>query len=184
MELVLRDVTPDDGKSLAHVLITANEEVFRGRVPDECLEFSEEESATNWTLFLEQGGLPKEDFMVVAETAQGEVVGYTWGGPNIKEAEYGGELRQISILPDYQRKGIGRRLVCHVAEQLAKQAIHSLRVEVLKVNPHREFYARLGGTFINEFPYDWDGVILPACVYAWADTSTLLKEHCDDTNDV
>jgi ribosomal protein S18 acetylase RimI-like enzyme len=112
--------------------------------------------------------------MIAAETGMGEFVGYAWGGA-YDHPLYRGELRQIMILPEYQRHGIGRRLVRHVAERLAEQGIHSMRVEVLYINPNRAFYERLGGAFLEEGVWDWDGVLLPKYVYGWADTGTLIS---------
>lgn len=177
MEIVLRDVVPTDAHALAHVLITANEAAFRGRVPDQCLESSEIESAANWQHTLSEG-LPADDFMLVAQTLDGEVIGYAWGGPSTQNAPSLGELRQLSVLPTYQRRGIGRRLVCAVARRLGEQGINSMMVEVLRVNPNRAFYERLGGVFVSEHPYDWDGVTLSMCVYRWIDTEALLIEQC------
>jgi GNAT superfamily N-acetyltransferase len=177
MDIVLRDVVHADASTLAHVLITANEDAFRGRVPDQCLESSEAESAANWRHTLSEE-LPADDFMIVAQTLDGEVVGYTWGGPNTKDAPYMGELRQLSVLPAYQGHGIGRRLVCEVARRLGEQGIYSMMVEVLRVNPNRAFYERLGGVFVSEHPCDWDGIQLFMCVYGWEDTSTFLSDHC------
>lgn len=172
MNVTLRDVTPDDAEALAHVLITAGESAFRGLVPDQCLTFTEAESAANWRRFLGGEGVPEADIFVVA-VVDGEVVGYVWGGPNDKDQVYGGELRQIQILPEYQGRGVGRKLVAYVAEKLASQKIYSMRVEVMCVNPNRAFYERLGAKYVSEHPYDWDGVIMPSCVYGWADTRGL-----------
>lgn len=177
MDVALRDVVAGNAGALAHVLVTANEHAFRGRVPDQCLESTEAESAANWQRFLAQG-LPSGDLMVVAHTPAGTVIGYTWASPHPEDTVYRGEIRQLSVLPTYQRRGIGRRLVCHLARRLAEQHIDSLRVEVLRVNPNRIFYERLGGIFVAEHPYDWDGVTLASCVYGWADTRSLLVGQC------
>jgi hypothetical protein len=47
-DLILRDVQVGDAEALAHILVTVGESAFRGRVPDQCLTFTEAESATNW----------------------------------------------------------------------------------------------------------------------------------------
>lgn len=177
MAISLRDVVPDDADALAHVLIPSNNHAFQGRVPEVCLEFTEAESSANWKRMLDEG-LPDGDFMVVAMTA-GMVVGYTWGGPNTKDMRYAGELRQIAVLPTYQGQGIGRQLVCYVAQRLAdEQDIHSMLVEVLHINPNRAFYERLGAQYVSERPYEWDGVPFVMDAYGWADTGALLADHC------
>lgn len=181
MILTIRDLTPDDIDALAHILVTANDHAFRGLIPDKIVDFPEEESAANWREFLEGEGLPVDDFMLVAEV-DGQVVGYTWGGPNDKEAEYGGEIRQLNLLPAYQKRGIGRQLVCVLARRLADRNIHSLRVWTLCVNPNRAFYERLGGVFVREFSPELDGFILSGCIYGWTDTRPLIDSCVDLTS--
>jgi hypothetical protein len=60
-----------------------------------------------------------------------------------------------------------------VAVRLADRGIPSRRVEALAVNPRREFCERLGARWLAEHDYDWDGVVLPECVYGWPDTRSL-----------
>lgn len=171
-DLRLRDARVGDAEVLAHILITATDAAFRGRVPDRCLAFTEAESAANWRRTLVDG-LAVGDFLVVAERPGEAPVGYAWGGPRHDDPVYRGELRQIQVLPSEQGTGIGRLLVRHVAGRLADRGIHSLRVEVLRVNPHCGFYERLGARYLAEHVRDWDGVVLPECVYGWADTRSL-----------
>ena len=176
MDIAIRDVVPLDALSLAHVLITANDHTFRGLVPDQCLEFSEAESAANWQKFFSQG-LPADEFMLVAETLAQECVGYAWARPNTKDNDYHAELRQLMVLPDYQGQGIGRHLVRDAAQRLLTQGLQSLRVEVLCINPNRTFYERLGAQYQSEHAYNWDGVSLSMCVYGWHDIRTLLMSE-------
>jgi GNAT superfamily N-acetyltransferase len=79
----------------------------------------------------------------MAEPPGGPPIGYAWGGPRVDDPVYRGELRQIGVLPSAQGQGIGRRLARYVADRLATQGIHSMRVEVVGVNPNRRFYERL-----------------------------------------
>src|SRR5438552_3360153 len=99
MELILRDVIPSDAPSLAHIMCIANDHTFRGLVPDQCLEFSEAESTTNWQRFLAQG-LLVDNLMLVAETPNKECVGYAWAGLNATDTVFQAELRQIMVLPE------------------------------------------------------------------------------------
>ena len=167
----LRPVGPSDAAALAHILVTANERAFRGIVPDQCLNFTEPQSAANWHRAL-TAGLPPDDFFVLIERADEPPVGYVWAGPS-DDAGFRGQLRQINILPAYQRQGIGRLLVREAAAHLVARGIQSLWVETLRCNPNRLFYERLGAQYLGERPYDWDGVILPMCRYGWSDTRPL-----------
>ena len=171
MDISFRDVVVGDADALAHILITSNEASFRGVVPDRVLKSTEAESALNWRRTLSRG-LPVHDVMILALTA-GETVGYVWGGPHQRDALYRGELKQLMVLPSFWRRGIGRALVRQVVTHLAEDGIGSLRVEVLKLNPNRSFYKRLGGRLVSEHLHDWDGFVSPMYVYGWKDTRGL-----------
>jgi ribosomal protein S18 acetylase RimI-like enzyme len=116
---------------------------------------------------------PGEVLLVAAE--EGVVVGYAIGEPCADDEVYRGQLTQLCVLPSHQRRSVGRLLLREVASRLAAQGIHSLRVGVLRVNPNRLFYERLGGQYLYDRELDWDGVLLPECVYGWRDTRRLLE---------
>jgi len=172
VDIVIREALPDDAEAIAHVMVTAMQSAFRGIVPEYCLEWPD--SAANWKKTL-TNGLDGGVFLDVAQAEDGLVVGYAMGGPSTTDTAYRGELIQLSVLPNYQRRGIGSLLVRHVARRLAAQGIHSMCVKVLRANPNRLFYERLGGQYVSEHPYDWDGVIFPMCVYGWTDTRQLIE---------
>jgi len=52
-------------------------------------------------------------------------------------------LEILLILPDYQKQGLGTRIL-HTIQTEASLKQKPLRLSVLKVNPAREFYRRLG----------------------------------------
>jgi hypothetical protein len=56
------------------------------------------------------------------------------------------------VQPTYHRQCIGRLLLWDVAQKLAEQDVESLCVRVLKDNPNRSFYERLGGQYVSERP--------------------------------
>ena len=171
MSCQLRPVGPSDAAALAHILVTANERTFRGIVPDQCLDFTEAQSAANWHRSL-TAGIPPDDFFVLVERAGDQPLGYVWARPS-DDVAYRAELRHINIVPLHQGQGIGRLLVREAAVHLAARGIHSLWVETLRCNPNRAFYERLGAQYLSERPHDWDGVILPMCRYGWRDTAPL-----------
>jgi ribosomal protein S18 acetylase RimI-like enzyme len=119
-------------------------------------------------------GFEADVFLDVAEAENRRIIGYVMGGLTIDE-RYRGEVMQLNVLPSFQRQGIGKLLMHHAAQRLVAQGINSLCVKVLRTNPNRIFYKRLGGQYVGEHPYDWDGVIMPECVYGWADTKALLN---------
>ena len=175
MTVTLRDVAPGDAAALAHVLVTANEHAYRGVVPDQCLNFTEAESAANWKRPLTDG-LAAGEFMLIAETAGPAVVAYAWGSAHAMDARFDGQLKQLNVLPEHQGRGLGRLLVGHVATRLAREhGARSMCVETLHCNPNRPFYERLGAVFVSRRDFDWDGVVLPMCLYGWTDLDPLLR---------
>lgn len=171
-DITFRAVTEHDAAALAHVLVTTNNSNYRGIVPDQCLTFTEAESASNWRRKL-RTALPDSDAFLLAEH-DGAVVAYAWGGLSDADPRIG-VIRQIMVLPSHQRTGLGRMLVRQVASHLIDQGVESIRVEVLRMNPCRPFYERLGARYVSERPFDWDGTTLSMCTYAWDDPRALAR---------
>jgi GNAT superfamily N-acetyltransferase len=61
-------------------------------------------------------------------------------------------LLQILLSPDAQKKGVGGRLIRGVIAE-ARACGASLRLSVLKHNPDRALYHRLGFQIVDEEPY-------------------------------
>jgi GNAT superfamily N-acetyltransferase len=59
------------------------------------------------------------------------------------------QLDQLFILPEFQRQGFGRVILEQTIEK-AKSMGLPLRLWVLRVNPAREFYERLGFSIIEQ----------------------------------
>jgi ribosomal protein S18 acetylase RimI-like enzyme len=58
-------------------------------------------------------------------------------------------LTSLYILPEYQRRGIGTLLIKSVIEGAFQEGL-PVRLRVLKVNPARRLYERLGFTVVEE----------------------------------
>jgi ribosomal protein S18 acetylase RimI-like enzyme len=170
----IRDATPADAPALADTVIEPIITTFRGRVPDQCLSWlTKEESIANWQRWFQSDGSDGE-FLLVAELMEGSVVGCALGGPQPDDPQFHGEFYLLGVLSAYQGRGIGRHLVKAVAARLLQQGIQSMQVGVLTVNPNRHFYERLGGRYVRERPYDWNGVLFSEAIYGWTDLTGLL----------
>src|SRR5439155_2101680 len=117
-KLTIRDAVYADATDLADVVIDTNSATFRSLVPDQCLDWPKAESIANWQRFLGECDRSDGKFLLVAETAEGRVVGCALGGPQADEPPYQAELYVLNILPAYQRHGLGRRLVARTAARL------------------------------------------------------------------
>jgi ribosomal protein S18 acetylase RimI-like enzyme len=61
-------------------------------------------------------------------------------------------LRTLYLLPDFQGRGIGCSLVSALQKEAAARAV-PMRLHVLKVNPAKRFYERLGFGVEEETEY-------------------------------
>ncbi|NBJ11779.1 GNAT family N-acetyltransferase [Microvirga arsenatis] len=108
--------------------------------------------------------------LLVAETDDGEIVGFIRGGPiRNKEARLLGteaEIYAIYLLDRIKRQGIGRRLMHGVFDHLTHQGFRSVGLWVLKDNlGARRFYEALGGTAGPEQSFDLRGQIVTEVAY-------------------
>lgn len=81
--------------------------------------------------------LPAKTFAIAA-TGDGDA-----GALNLREKADHIWLEMVIVLPEYQRRGIGR-LLLEYAQRQARKAHKPLRLSVLKLNPAHEFYRHMG----------------------------------------
>src|SRR5215472_10399138 len=85
-------------------------------------------------------------FCLVVERANSELVGFAkgmWYDGDLQG--FRGELNKIYLLREYQRQGLGRRLVGHVARRFFRQGIRSMVLFGDARNPSCRFWDALGG---------------------------------------
>ncbi len=150
---------------------------YAGIVPDEHLaNLSYERAQAGWMEHLSnpQG----ETHAFVAEAPSGQIVALTSCGP-LHEALAGfdGELYVLYVLKPFQGMGYGRLLVKRVVEDLVSRGFHSMVIWVLKDNPARRFYERLGGRMIAEKVVEIGGKQLVDVGYAWSDLAVVAEPN-------
>jgi ribosomal protein S18 acetylase RimI-like enzyme len=166
-EITIRRAEPGDEAGMAFVHVASWRAAYQGLVPQEALDqLSVRTRSAQWRRVLE--GQAPDQFAYVACDAAHEVVGFANGGPERGEVPgYDSEVHAIYLLPDVQRRGIGRRLLVEVAEELTERGYRSLAVWVLADNPARAFYTALGGLPVAEKRIEIGGVSLPEVAYGW-----------------
>jgi len=71
------------------------------------------------------------------------------GGFVLKEGNDHLWLEMIIIKPGYQQEGIGRRILTYI-QSIAKEKSLPLRLSIIKANPVRPFYLKLGFSQYDE----------------------------------
>jgi ribosomal protein S18 acetylase RimI-like enzyme len=106
------------------------------------------------------------------------LVGYTTVGraraavPGMSRAD--GEIETLYVLDDWRDRGVGRRLIRTGAAHLAAAGSRAAFLWVLRSNPSRWFYERLGGRTVAEADTSVAGVAVPQLAYAWDPIEKLI----------
>lgn len=167
--ILIRRATLEDAAAIATVHVTAWKEAYRGIVPDEFLDNLPIQRRTDqWVNMLSDTGSIYH-CAFVAEM-DGQVVGFSnYGSCREKDLGFEGELFAIYILRAAYKQGIGRALVIEAVKGLREAGYGNMLVWVLKDNPARGFYERLGGVYLAEKPIEIGGAQLVEVAYGWRD---------------
>jgi ribosomal protein S18 acetylase RimI-like enzyme len=100
-------------------------------------------------------------FCLVVQRTDGELVGFAQANRS-DNPEYEGELAKIHLLRDYQRLGLGRRLVGRVARRFLARGIRSMWLFGDARNPSRRAWLSMGATKCDDDPgsgnYGWNDI--------------------------
>lgn len=171
--VLVRRATPGDAPAIARARVDSWRSTYRGMIPDAYLDGMQVEASTAlWDRVLTAGPNPTSVFVAEHGT---EIVGFS-AGNRLKEPKHGfdAELAAIYLRREFQRAGLGRRLVGAVVEAQHAHGATGLLTWVIAGNkPARAFYEGLGGELIVEQPFQWDGMDLVEAGYGWRDFEAL-----------
>lgn len=157
----IRRARVEDAAGIAKVHVQSWNETYPGIIPQDIIDgMSVEAKCAEWAINLLEGP-PHHRFTFVAVDPEDSVVGFAAGGALRKNLfagdeslqksleAYDGELQAIYMLRDFHGRGLGRRLFSEVSNELVRRGHRNLLVRVLKDNPTRGFYERMGGTLVG-----------------------------------
>lgn len=162
--------TAADCAAVAEVHVRSWRESFAGVVPQSFLDrMSVERRAAAFAQRFAQGGFYR---MFVAEAEGRGVVGFADFGDARDAVEgYESELYAIYLLPEFQRRGVGRGLFNRGVEFLVEHGRRSMYLLALEANPYRTFYERLGGRVVGRLQIELDGAPFEELIYGWKSLS-------------
>lgn len=167
----IRKATLSDARDIAKVQVDSWRTTYKDIVPANYLsQMSVEEREKVW-----HDMLPNHD-VFVAETTNGEIVGFASGGKERsgQYPPYEGELYVIYILEEHQREGLGKKLVKPIVQSLVRENIHYMIVMVLEQNPSKHFYESLGAKRIGKEEVSIGGKNVMELVYGWDDIRCMM----------
>lgn len=173
--VLIRKATYDDIKAMAKVNVDSWRSTYKSIVPDTYLD--------NMSYGLReksfQKALDDEQIIVYAAEEDEEVVGYIIGGKNREIEEfpaYEGELYALYLLKEFHGRGIGKELVSKLFDELKAHGIQHVMVKVLKENPAKIFYQRLGAKYVDVTCFEISHSILAEEVYGWENAPFNIKK--------
>jgi GNAT superfamily N-acetyltransferase len=164
----IRRAVRSDAAGMANVHVGAWRSTYAGILPDRLLtRLSMPQQALYY-----QAGIESGRAAYVAE-AEGRVIGFATASRSRSELGEG-EIETLYVLDDWREQGVGRGLMQATARRLARAGCRSAFLWVLRDNPSRWFYQRLGGRRVADAHTMAAGVPIPKTAYAWDPIDLLL----------
>lgn len=174
---LIRPATPADAAGIASVHVESWRSTYPGMLPDQYLVgLSKDVYQRRWRSILSGAAARSRHTYVVQDHADDTILGFASCGPQRTSlAGYGGEFYAIYLLDQAQGQGLGRRLLAAMAQDLVAGGVQAALVWVLRDNPNRFFYERLGGGMLAEQPISFAGTRLMEVAYGWTDLLPLAR---------
>lgn len=176
MVIQVRRARPADAVSIGAVHVAAWRSAYAGILPGDYLSrLSMPRQAAQYDATIRRGG---GVFVAIAARpgALPGVVGFITVGrprtPGLGE----GEVETLYVLDDWRDHGVGRQLLAAGAGHLAAAGCRSAFLWVLRDNPSRWFYERLGGRVAAQSATTVAGTSIPQVAFVWDPIDILLAK--------
>src|SRR6266849_4502564 len=170
-QITIRSARPEDARSIARLDVETWRATYAGLLSASYLVgLSERRRELGW-----RGVILREPRDVrVAVGSGGAMLGFGSCGPNRGDRRFTGEVFTLYVAPDWQNQGVGRRLLIALFRRLVAARRPSAIVWVLRDNPSRFFYERLGGHQVSRKSLAVGGTAIEATAYGWRDLPGFL----------
>ncbi|MDM5293189.1 GNAT family N-acetyltransferase [Peribacillus simplex] len=170
--MLIRKANVADAEGIAIVHVDCWRTTYKNIMPSDFLDkLSYGKRKDVWIENISKDG----NHVYVAENNEGKVVGFISGGKReTNKVEDSGDLTAIYILEDFQRMGIGKKLIKELFFIFEKLGFHTIFVEVLEDNNSRFFYEAFGAELLKTEKIKMAGAKLNLLVYEWKDISPVL----------
>jgi len=168
---VVRQACPRDAEAIARIEIETWRSSYAGMLPDRLLlDLSLARNTRSWTRCLR--AVPEDVF--VAEEA-GTLIGFgNCGRRRSGDGEFSGEIYTLYVAPEFQGQGAGRALMRALFTRLARCGHRGALLWVIRANPSRFFYERLGAKLLMHRLIPIGGTEVEALAYGWPDLEAVL----------
>src|SRR5579862_444233 len=171
-DIAIRVARPGDAHRIARLDVETWRAAYAGILATPFLVgLSARRREVGWAAVIERE--PRD--VQVAVDRSGEILGFGSCGRCRDGAGIAGEVFTLYVAPDWQNQGIGRRLLIALFERLVALGCGSAIIWVLRDNPGRFFYQRLGGREVRRKMLAVGGKRTEAAGYAWRDLPRFLE---------
>jgi ribosomal protein S18 acetylase RimI-like enzyme len=175
--IAIRPARPGDARPIARLDVETWQAAYAGILATPYLAgLSSDRRERGWADLIRRE--PRD--VRVAIDLDGIIRGFGSCGPCRDDPNFLGEVYTLYVAPDWQNQGIGRRLVFALFARLVEQGRHSAVIWVLRENPARFFYQRLGGREIRRKSLPVGGASVAASGYGWRDLPQFLLTTARD----
>lgn len=162
-DLVLREATIDDLRPLAELHVLTFNETHVGPFGSGPSRATRE---AQWREKLQEAD--DTHFVLVWETPARQLVGFIWCHPTSDDPAWAARLNKIYLRREYQRCGLGKRMVAAAVDRLLKRGLTSM---VLFTEPDNEPACRFYDQLAGERQLDERGKF--AGMFGWPDLDQL-----------
>ncbi|HTU55464.1 MAG TPA: GNAT family N-acetyltransferase [Acetobacteraceae bacterium] len=175
----IRRARPSDASAIAAVHVAAWQSTYPGILPEAYLaRLSTIRQAAHYDHAIRTDGGVFVAAAWGADLPQGSpprVVGFTTVGPARTSGIAEGEIETLYVLDDWRDRGLGRRLMRAAGGYLQARGCRSAFLWVLRDNPSRWFYTRLGGRAVAESVIRVAGQPVAQTAFLWDPIERLLQ---------
>jgi len=165
-DLVLREATLADLRPLAELHVRTFNETHVGPFGS-----GPTYSTREWQWREKLAESDATHFVLVLETAAKQLVGFIWCHPTSDNPTWAARLNKIYLLREYQRRGLGKRMVAAAVDRLLEHGLTSMALFTEVDNePACNFYEQLGGERQLNDLGNFEGM------YGWSDLRKLKSE--------
>jgi len=170
-DITIRPARPSDARGIARLDVETWRTTYAGVLSASYLVgLSEHRREAGW-----RGVIMREPRDVrVAVDSTGDIRGFGSCGANRGDRAFTGEVFTLYVDPDWQNQGIGRRLLIALFRRLVATGRSSAILWVLRDNPARFFYERLGAQRVSRRSLAVGGSTIEATAYGWRDLRSFL----------
>jgi ribosomal protein S18 acetylase RimI-like enzyme len=160
----IRRARPSDAEPLAVTHDLAWRTAYQGIIPGPELDKLINRRGADWW----EGAIRKGSRISILAFGD-TIAGYAnYGRNRARSLAYDGEIYELYLRPEFQRRGFGRRLFEEVRRDLAQSGLKSLIVWALSDNaPAVAFFRALGGRPVARSSETFGNKSLDKIAYAW-----------------